>query len=160
MAERKNRTLKEMMNANLISSGLPQNMWGETIFSKNYLLNKVPRKNEQKTPYEIWKGRQPSYKYLQMWGCLAKVAIPSPKKVKMGPKTVDFIFVGDAQNSSGYRFLVYKSEILDIHKNMIMESRNESLFEHIFPCKSDEGPSSSKRTYETMNEDSQDQNQE
>ena len=41
-----------------------------------------------------------------------------------------------------------------------MESRNASFFEHIFPCKSDEGPSSSKRTYETMNEDSQDQNQE
>ena len=28
VAERKNRTLKEMMNAMLISSGLPQNMWG------------------------------------------------------------------------------------------------------------------------------------
>ena len=28
VVERKNRTLKEMMNAMLISSGLPQNMWG------------------------------------------------------------------------------------------------------------------------------------
>ena len=28
IAERKNRTLKEMMNAMLINSGLPQNMWG------------------------------------------------------------------------------------------------------------------------------------
>ena len=28
VAERKNRTLKEMMNAMLISSGLPQNLWG------------------------------------------------------------------------------------------------------------------------------------
>ena len=56
--ERKNRTLKEMMNAMLISYGLPQNMWGEAILSENYLLNKVPRKNE------LWKGRHPSYKYL------------------------------------------------------------------------------------------------
>ena len=55
---------------------------------------------------------------------------------------------------------MHKFEILDIHKNTIMESRNASFFEHIFPCKSDEGQSSSKRTYETMNEDSQDQNQE
>ena len=95
-----------------------------------------------------------------MWGCLTKVAIPTPKKVKIGPKTVDCIFIGKTQNSSAYRFLVYKSEILDIHKNTIMESRNVSFFEHIFPCKSDEGPCSSKRMYETMNEDSQDQNQE
>ena len=28
IAERKNRTLKEMMNTLLISSGLPQNLWG------------------------------------------------------------------------------------------------------------------------------------
>ena len=31
IAERKNRTIKEMMNAMLISSGLPDNMWGEAI---------------------------------------------------------------------------------------------------------------------------------
>ena len=57
-------------------------------------LNKVPQKNEQKTPYELWKGRQPSYKYLRMWGGLAKVAVPTPKKVKIGPKAVDCIFIG------------------------------------------------------------------
>ena len=89
-----------------------------------------------------------------MWRCLAKVALPTPKKVKISLKTVDCIFIGYAKNSSAYRFLVYKSEILYIHKNTIIESRNASFFEHIFPCKSNEGPSSSKRTYETMNEDS------
>ena len=95
-----------------------------------------------------------------MWKCLAKAVVPTPKKAKIGPKTVDCLFVGYAQNSSAYQFLVYKSEILNIHKNTIMESRNASFFEHIFPSKSDERPSSSKRTYETMNKDSRDQNQE
>ena len=55
---------------------------------------------------------------------------------------------------------MYKSEILDKHKNTIMESTNASFFEYIFPCKSNEGPSLSKRMYKTMNEDSQDQNHE
>ena len=32
VTEQKNRTMKEMMNVMLISSGLPQNMWGEAIF--------------------------------------------------------------------------------------------------------------------------------
>ena len=64
VAERKNRTLKEMMNAMLISSGLPQNMWGEAILSTNYLLNKVPKNKAEKTPYELWKGIKSSYKYL------------------------------------------------------------------------------------------------
>ncbi|RVW85618.1 Retrovirus-related Pol polyprotein from transposon TNT 1-94 [Vitis vinifera] len=88
VAERKNRTLKEMMNAMLISSSLPQNMWGEAILTANYLLNKVPKKKAEKTPYELWKGRKPSYTYLRMWGCLAKVAVPPPKKMKIGPKTL------------------------------------------------------------------------
>ena len=81
--ERKNRTLKEMMNAMLISFGLPQNMWGEAILSANYLLNKVPKKKAEKTSYELWKGMKPSYKYLRVWGCLAKVAVPPPKKVRI-----------------------------------------------------------------------------
>ena len=70
------------MNAMLISSGLPQNMWGEAILTSNYLLNKVPRKKEEKTPYELWKGRAPSYQYLRVWGCLAKVVVPTPKRLK------------------------------------------------------------------------------
>ena len=48
VAERKNCPLKEMMNAMLISSGLPQNMWGKTILSANYLLTKVPKKRKQR----------------------------------------------------------------------------------------------------------------
>ncbi|KAH7864181.1 hypothetical protein Vadar_026696 [Vaccinium darrowii] len=54
-AERKNRTLKEMMNAMLVSSGLPQNMCGEAMLTANYLLNLVPRKKLDKTPYELLK---------------------------------------------------------------------------------------------------------
>ena len=55
VAERKNCTLKEIMNAMLISFDLRQNMWGKTILSANYLLNKVPKNKAEKTPYELWK---------------------------------------------------------------------------------------------------------
>ena len=85
-----------MMNTMLICSGLSQNMWGEAILYSNYLLNKVPRKEKDKTPYELWKGRKSSYKVLGMWGCLVIVVVPTPKKVKIGPKIVDCIFIGYA----------------------------------------------------------------
>ncbi|KAL1214091.1 Retrovirus-related Pol polyprotein from transposon TNT 1-94 [Cardamine amara subsp. amara] len=145
VAERKNRTPKEMMNAMLQESGLPQSMWGEALLTTNYILNKIPHKVTGKTPYELWKGVVPSYKYPKVWGCLAKVAIPPPKKVTIGPKTVDCIFIGYAHNSSAYRFLVHKSDIPDIHVNTVMESRNVSFFENIFPCKDKQRP---KRTFE------------
>ena len=83
IAERKNRTLKEMMNAMLTSSGVPQNLWGEALLSANYVLNKLPHKRLDKTPYKLWKGHVSSYKYLKVWECLAKVMIPKPKKVRI-----------------------------------------------------------------------------
>ena len=76
IAERKNRTLKEMMNAMLNSSGLSQNMWGEAILLANNLLKRIPRKKVDKIPYELLKGRKSSYNYLKVWGCLAKVLAP------------------------------------------------------------------------------------
>ena len=92
-----------MMNAMLISSGLPQNMWGEALLSANYILNKIPHKKTLQTPYELWKGRKPSYNFLKVWGCLAKLAVPNPKRIKIGPKTIDCVFIGYANNSSAYR---------------------------------------------------------
>ena len=83
VVKRKHCTLKEMMNGMLISCDLPQNMWGEAVLTANYLLNKVPKKKAEKTPYDLWKRRKSSYKYLRVWGCLAKVAVPPPKKVKI-----------------------------------------------------------------------------
>jgi len=149
-AERKNRTLKEMVNAMLISSGVNQNMWGDALLSANYLLNKIPRKKKDETPYELWWGRKPSYKYLKVWGCLAKVVVPLPKAVKIGPKTVDGIFIGYADESSAYRFLVHESKIPDIHKNSIMESRNASFFENVFPCLNKDKASSSRMDNENI----------
>ena len=133
VAERKNRSLKETMNALLNSSGLPQNLWGEAILTENFILNRVPHRKTQQTPYEKWKGRMPNLNYLKVWWCLAKVVVPKPKKVKVGLKTVGCVFIGYAQNRNAYRFLVHKSEIPDIHVNTIIESRDALFFENIFP---------------------------
>ncbi|GJU54974.1 retrotransposon protein, putative, ty1-copia subclass [Tanacetum coccineum] len=112
IAKRKNRTLKEMVNAMLIISGLSQDMWGEAILTATYLLNKIPRKEKEETPYELWMGRKPLFKY--------------------------------AKNSSAYRFIVHDSKNTDIQKNAVMESRNATFFENIFPCLKKETGSSSR----------------
>ena len=40
VVERKNRTLTNMMNVMLISFGLPNNMWGETILFACHVVNR------------------------------------------------------------------------------------------------------------------------
>jgi len=53
VAKRKNRILKNMMNAMLINSGIPNNMWRETILSVCHVLNRVSHKKLDKTPHEL-----------------------------------------------------------------------------------------------------------
>ena len=107
-----------MMNAMLVSSAAPNNLWGEALLSACFLQNRIPHKKTQKTPYELWKGSVPNLNYLKVWGCLAKVLLPDFKKRKIGSKTSDCLFIGYAKQSAGYHFLVLKSDILD--RNMIV----------------------------------------
>ena len=62
-----------------------------------------------------------------MWGCLAKVLLPDLKKRKIGSKTSDCSFIGYAQQSSAYRF------ILD--RNTIVETKDAEFFENVYPLK-------------------------
>ncbi|GKC76749.1 hypothetical protein Tco_1127523 [Tanacetum coccineum] len=89
-------------------------------------------------------GRKPSYQYLRVWRCLVKVVMPTPKAQKIGPKSVDRIFIGYAKNSSAYRFIIHDLKNPDIQKNTVMESRNASFFDNIFPCLTKETGSSSR----------------
>jgi hypothetical protein len=80
VAERKNRTLKEMMNAMLVSSGLSSNMWGEAILSTCHMQNKVSHKKTGKTPYELWEGHKPNLEYLKVWGAWPRLCYLSQKE--------------------------------------------------------------------------------
>ena len=72
---------------------------------------------------------------LTYMGCLAKVSVPITKKRKLGPKTVDCIFLGYAIHSIAYKFLIVKSGVPDMYVGTIMESRDVIFFENIFPMR-------------------------
>jgi len=73
-------------------------------------------------------------KYLKVWGYLAKVNIPINKKRKIGPKTMDCVFVAYSLHNTTYRFLVVNFEVSEI-SNTIRESREATFFENVFPLK-------------------------
>ena len=83
-----------MSNFMLVSSRAPQTCGGKTLLTANYILNRVPYKKLGLMPFELWHGRPPSYHYLKIWGCLAKVLAPLPKETKLGAKTMDCVFIG------------------------------------------------------------------
>ena len=55
-----------MMNAMLVSSGAPLNLWGEAILSAYHIQNRIPYKKTGKTPYKLWKGYTPNIAYLKV----------------------------------------------------------------------------------------------
>ena len=134
-----------MVNTILETAGLPWEWWGEAMLTACHTLNRVPMKNKEKTPFEEWENKRLTLSYLRTWGCLAKVNVPIAKKRKLGPKTIDCVFLGYAFHSVGYRFLIIKSGVPDIHVGTIMESRDVTFFVNIFPMK--ETPSSSSHEF-------------
>ena len=57
------------------------------------------------------------------------------KKQKLGPKTVDCVFLGYAIHSVGYKFLIINSSVSEMTVDTIMESRDAIFFENEFPMK-------------------------
>jgi hypothetical protein len=94
----------------------------------SHVLNRISNRNKETTPYKNWVGRKPSLSYLHSWGCLARVNVPISKKYKLGPKTMDCIFLGYAHHSIVYRFLVVKYEVPDMHVDTIFESCDVIFF--------------------------------
>jgi hypothetical protein len=97
-----------------------------------HVLNKIRTKNKEITPFEEWEKRKLNISYLRTWGCLAKVNVPINKKHKLGPKTVDCVFLGYVFHSIGYRFLIINFGVLDMLVGTIMEFRDVTFLERIF----------------------------
>ncbi|KAL0361597.1 UNVERIFIED_CONTAM: Retrovirus-related Pol polyprotein from transposon TNT 1-94 [Sesamum radiatum] len=68
VAERRNRTLLDMVRSMMSFTELPPSFWGHALETAVKLLNISPSKSIPQTPYEIWHDKPTSYKYLRVWG--------------------------------------------------------------------------------------------
>ncbi|GMI70291.1 hypothetical protein HRI_000698400 [Hibiscus trionum] len=104
VAERRNRTLKDMVRSMIAHSTLPESLWGEALKTAAYILNRVPTKGAEKALYELWMGQKPSLKHFHIWGCPAEARPYRPHENKLDSKTVSSYFIGYSERSRGYKF--------------------------------------------------------
>ncbi|KAJ9561430.1 hypothetical protein OSB04_006590 [Centaurea solstitialis] len=102
VSERRNRTLLDMVRSMMSLTTLPLSFWGCALESAACVLNMVPTKKVDKTPYEIWHGKVPNLSYLKVWGCEARVKRDTPNKLE--PRSIKCIFVGYPKKTMGYYF--------------------------------------------------------
>ena len=91
VAERRNRTLLEMVRSMLSSSKLPKSLWIEALKMEAYILNRVSTKVVAKTPFELFYGWKPSSRHMHIWRCPSEVSLQTIRK-ETGPKDHKWVF--------------------------------------------------------------------
>lgn len=110
MAGRKNRSLMDMVRYILDDAKLPDQYWGETISTANYLQNRLPTRATSKTPYELWEGIVPDVKHIHIFDCTAYAVVPKQLRRKLDSKATKVIFMGYEPESKAYRLLNQSTE--------------------------------------------------
>ncbi|KAL0367080.1 UNVERIFIED_CONTAM: Transposon Ty2-B Gag-Pol polyprotein [Sesamum radiatum] len=124
VAERRNRTLLDMVRSMMSFTELPPSFWGHALETAVKLLNISPSKSIPHKPYEIWHGKPASYKYLIVWGSLAYVKRLVGEKLDSWSSLCRFI--GYPKETAGYYFY-------DPTEQKIFVSRNAVFLEKSFP---------------------------
>ena len=71
VAERRNRTLLNMVRSMMVQAKLSISFRGDALMTATYILNRVSSKSVPSTPYELWKGVTPNLNVMLPWGCAA-----------------------------------------------------------------------------------------
>ena len=105
VVEGRNRVLKDMVKSMITDSTLPKSLRGEALKTAAYLLNRVPTKIIDKTPYELWIGKKPSLKHLHISGCLTE-ARRKPNEKKLDSRTISCYFIRYSEISRVTSFMI------------------------------------------------------
>ena len=136
----------DMVRSMMSQTDLPISFWGYALETAAFILNRIPSKAVQKTPYEMWTGKSPSLSFLKIWGC--EIYVKRLFTDKLGPKSDKCRFVGYPKKTKGYYFYL-PSE----HK--VFVARNGVFLEREFICKRNSG--SEIQLDEVMNESTNDE---
>jgi hypothetical protein len=102
MSEQRNQILLDMVRSMMSQTDLPLSFWGYALETVAFILNKVPTKSIERTPYEIWTEKHPGLSFLKVWGCEAYVK--HLMSDKLTTKSNKYFFVGYPRETKGYYF--------------------------------------------------------
>ena len=124
-AERKNRTIMNMVRSMLKGKSLPKYLWGEAVSTAVFILNRSPSKRlEGITPEEAWSGAKPNVSHFRIFGSLCFRHIPDQLRRKLDDKGEQMILLG-YHSTGGYKLFDPKSKQIIISKDVVFdESRS------------------------------------
>jgi hypothetical protein len=82
VSEQHNCTLLDSARSMMSLSDLSISFWGYALEIAVFILNRVPSKSVETTPYELWHGNKPTLLFLRIWGCEAYLKKLQPDKLE------------------------------------------------------------------------------
>ncbi|GJZ81786.1 retrotransposon protein, putative, ty1-copia subclass [Tanacetum coccineum] len=126
-----------MVHSMMSQTNPPKSFWDYALESAARILNMVPTKKVEKTPYEVWHGQAPKLSYLIVWGCEALVKRDTlTKPNKSEPRSIKCIFVGYPKETIEASGSLEDLEI--IHEEDTQPSENTSLHHEVDDLEIDE----------------------
>jgi hypothetical protein len=99
-----NKTLMEKSRCMLSGVGLGKEFWAEAVGTTCYLVNRSPSSAlDEKTPQEVWTGKEPSLTHLKVFGYDSYVHVPKENRSKLDKKVEKCIFIGYKDGLKGYK---------------------------------------------------------
>ncbi|KAF7823895.1 retrotransposon protein, putative, Ty1-copia subclass [Senna tora] len=136
-----------MVRPMMSHTDLHTSFWGHSLETTAFILNRVPSKTVQKTPYEIWSWRCPGMYFMKIWGCEAYVKLQVSGK--LATKSDKCYFVGYPTETKGYYFYIpFEDKVFAARTGIFLEkefllkktSRTEVELEEICNPQSDTEP--------------------
>ena len=104
---------------------LPISFWGYALKTACYVLNRIPSKFVNETPYEILIGHKPVLSHLKIWGYPAYIKYL--KIDKLGPRSNKCLFVGNPKETKRYYF--YLAEEQKVSSAIAVTRGREGVYE-------------------------------
>ena len=122
VAERKNRTVMNMVRCLLTEKGIPKTFWPEAVNWSIHVLNRSPTLAvENVTPEEAWSGAKPSVGYFRVFGSIGHVHIPDVRRTKLADKSYCCVLLGISEESKGYRLYEPISKRVVVSRDVVFE---------------------------------------
>jgi len=104
------------------SKNLAQHFWGEAVNTACHIINMVySRPENNKTPYEIWRGKKPTVKYFKTFGSKCYILRDRENLGKFDSKSDEGIFLGYSTNSRAYRVFNKRTETVMESINVVID---------------------------------------
>ncbi|KAI3509033.1 hypothetical protein L1887_24056 [Cichorium endivia] len=121
VAERRKRTLLDMVSSMMSQASLPIHFWGYALETAAHILNLVPTKKLAKTPHEMWTGKVPSLAHIKVWGCEAFIRRETHDKLVA--RSVTCVFIGYHKQSFGYLFYRPSEDVVFVARQGVFRER-------------------------------------